>query len=56
MTILSDSNCKKFGKITEPGSGWKAKEELMMVVNTRIELCGAFVNTMNVSIIQNLKG
>ena len=49
LTVLPDSLCAKFGKITE-------LEDLKMVVNTRIELCGAFINSMNMSVLTKKKG
>ena len=49
LTVLPDKLCAKFGKVTE-------QEDLMMVVNTRIELCGAFINSMNMTVVTNKKG
>ena len=45
MTILSDKVCKAIGTIEADNLG----EQL--VVNTRKELCGAFVNEMNVTFV-----
>ena len=44
LTILSDKLCSKFGIIEE-------KNHTKMVVNVRKELCGAFINNMNVTYV-----
>ena len=44
LTILSDELCSKFGVVEE-------LDDIKMVVNTRKELCGAFINTMNVTFV-----
>ena len=43
LTILSDKLCKEIGTVEADNLG------LAQVVNTRKELCGAFVNEMNVT-------
>ena len=45
LTILDDKFCKKIGTVEEDNLG------IQSVVNTRKELCGAFVNTMNVTFV-----
>ena len=45
LTILSDELCKEMGTIKADHLG----EQL--TVNTRKELCGAFVNIMNVTFV-----
>ena len=43
IKILSDELCKKFGSIYE-------NNKLRLIANTRKELCGGFVNNVNVTI------
>ena len=43
IKILSDELCKKFGSIY-------VKNKLSLIANTRKELCGGFVNNVNVTI------
>ena len=45
LTILSDELCKEIGNIPADNLG---NEQM---VNTRIELCGAFVNVMNITFV-----
>ena len=45
MTTLSDETCKKLGFAKKDNLGGA------LVVNTRIELCGAFMNTMEVGLV-----
>ena len=45
MTTLSDETCKKLGHAKKDNLGGA------LVVNTRIELCGAFINTMEVGLV-----
>ena len=45
LTILSDTLCKEIGNVEADHLG------LAQVVNTRKELCGAFVNEMNVTFV-----
>ena len=43
IRIMSDKLCKKFGSIYE-------NNKLRLIANTRKELCGGFVNNVNVTI------
>ena len=43
IKILSDELCKRFGSIYE-------NNKLILIANTRKELCGGFVNNVNVTI------
>ena len=45
LTVLSDKLCEEIGNVDKDNLG---KE---MVVNNQIELCGAFVNEMNVTFV-----
>ena len=45
LTILSDEFCKISATVDEDNLGGQ------IVVNTRKELCGAFVNSMNVTYV-----
>ena len=45
LTILSDKLCKEIGTVDADNLGDQH------VVNTRKELCGAFVNEMNVTFV-----
>ena len=45
LTVLSDKLCKEMGNIKEDNLGG------LQVVNTKKELCGAFVNTMNITFV-----
>ena len=50
LTILSDELCKKFGKV----DNWYRSDsngKVVLVSNTRNELCGAFVNNVNVTFV-----
>ena len=48
LTILSDALCKKFGRI----DNWYRKHgSVVLMSNTRKELCGAFVNKANVTFV-----
>ena len=53
LTILSDELCEKFGKV----DNWYKSEKTnlggkyVLVSNTRKELCGAFVNNVNVTFV-----
>ena len=44
LTTLSDNLCQKFGKIVE-------QDDLKLIANTAVELCGAFVNKLNVNLV-----
>ena len=45
LTILSEKMCRELGNIA------KSETQEEIVVNTRKELCGAFVNEMNVTTV-----
>ena len=45
LSILSDRLCKEIGNVDSDNLGGE------LVVNTRKELCGAFVNSMNVTFV-----
>ena len=45
LTTLSDELCKKTGDADKDNLG------VQVVVNTRKELCGGFVNTLNVTFV-----
>ena len=45
LTILSEKMCRELGNIA------KSETQDEIVVNTRKELCGAFVNEMNVTTV-----
>ena len=45
LTTLSDKTCKRIGYAKKDNLGGA------LAVNTRIELCGAFINTMEVGLV-----
>jgi hypothetical protein len=45
LTTLSDSVCKSVGTVPKDNLGTQ------LVVNTRMELCGAFINKLNVTFV-----
>ena len=45
LTILSDELCKELGTVDADNMGSQ------LVVNTYKELCGAFVNTINLTLV-----
>ena len=45
LTILSDELCKEMGTVQADNLGD------LMAANTRKELCGAFINTMNLTFV-----
>ena len=45
LTTLEDSVCKKVGNVGKTSMG------IQLVVNTKMELCGAFINTMNITFV-----
>ena len=45
LTTLSDDTCKELGNVPKDNLG------AQMVVNIKNELCGAFINTMNVTLV-----
>ena len=48
LTVLSQKLCSKFGVIEE-------HNDLEMVVNPRKELCGAFINKLDVAFVNYTK-
>ena len=45
MTTLSDSICKKLGTVYRDSFGHE------LIANPRMELCGAFIGSMNVTLV-----
>ena len=50
LTVLSDEMCKKFGVVKEKEDEKKEKARVL-VVNTRKELCGAFLHKINTTFV-----